>query len=158
MHTYDGIAHQHSSEDGSREKSLPLIANLLGFPPAAEDLRYTLGFYAGGSGMDDRLAIRCRVDPALWPEVVLRLRLRSIHEVPGDTDWEEDFRGLIDAEDVAGPLDTHCHRFINAAKHDFQDETDHRWQIFFSHGSDINAWCAVWRSQEHLNYLSFDQG
>lgn len=46
MRTYDGIAHQHSSEDGSREKSLPLIANLLGFPPAAEDLRYALGFYA----------------------------------------------------------------------------------------------------------------
>lgn len=157
MRTYDGIAHQHSSKDGSRENSLPLIANLLGFPPAAEDLRYALGFYAGGSGIDDRLAVRCRVDHAL-SEVVLRLRLKSVHEVLGDTDWEEDFRWLIDAEDVAGPLEAHCHRLINAAKHDFQDEADHRWEIFFSHGSDINAWCAVWHSQEHLNYLSFDQG
>ena len=49
-------------------------------------------------------------------------------------------------------------RFINAARRVFQDKVDHRWEIFFSHGSDINAWCAVWRSQEHLNYLSFDQG
>lgn len=158
MRIYDGIAHQHRSEDGDREKSLPLITNLLGFPPAAEDLHYALGFYAGGSGVDDLLAVRCRVDHTLWPEVALRLRLKSIHEVQGDTDWEEDFRWLIDAEDVAGSLEAHGHRFINAAKHDFQDDADHGWEIFFSHGSDINAWCAVWRSQEHLNYLSFDQG
>ena len=142
----------------SVEKPVSLIANLIGFAPAAEDLQYVLGFYAGGSGIDDRLAVRCRIDLAHWPDVVSRLRLKSVHGVSCDADWQEDFRWLIDAQDVEGPLQAHCHRFINAARQGFQDEVDHCWEIFFSHGSDINAWCAVWRSQEHLNYLSFDQG
>ncbi|WP_253279253.1 hypothetical protein [Comamonas testosteroni] len=158
MRDYDSLAHRHSSKDMCVEKPVSLIANLIGFAPAAEDLQYVLGFYAGGSGIDDRLAVRCRIDLAHWPDVVSRLRLKSVHDVSCDADWQEDFRWLIDAQDAEGQLHAHCHRFINAARRVFQDKVDHRWEIFFSHGSDINAWCAVWRSQEHLNYLSFDQG
>ncbi|TYK70855.1 hypothetical protein FSY59_15035 [Comamonas sp. Z3] len=158
MRDYDSLAHRHSSKDMCVEKPVSLIANLIGFAPAAEDLQYVLGFYAGGSGIDDRLAVRCRIDLAHWPDVVSRLRLKSVHDVSCDADWQEDFRWLIDAQDAEGQLHVHCHRFINAARRVFQDKVDHRWEIFFSHGSDINAWCAVWRSQEHLNYLSFDQG
>lgn len=136
---------------------MSLIANLIGFAPAAEDLQYVLGFYAGGSGIDDRLAVRCRIDLAHWPDVVSRLRLKSVHDVSCDADWQEDFRWLIDAQDAEGrpcPLSS----LHQCGETGFQDKVDHRWEIFFSHGSDINAWCAVWRSQEHLNYLSFDQG
>ena len=158
MRDYDSLAHRHSSKDMCVEKPVSLIANLIDFAPAAEDLQYVLGFYAGGSGIDDRLAVRCRIDLAHWPDVVSRLRLKSVHDVSCDADWQEDFRWLIDAQDAEGQLHAHCHRFINAARRVFQDKVDHRWEIFFSHGSDINAWCAVWRSQEHLNYLSFDQG
>ncbi len=158
MRDYDSLAHRHSSKDMCVEKPVSLIANLIGFAPAAEDLQYVLGFYAGDSGIDDRLAVRCRIDLAHWPDVVSRLRLKSVHDVSCDADWQEDFRWLIDAQDAEGQLHAHCHRFINAARRVFQDKVDHRWEIFFSHGSDINAWCAVWRSQEHLNYLSFDQG
>ncbi|EED70454.1 conserved hypothetical protein [Comamonas testosteroni KF-1] len=158
MRDYDSLAHRHSSKDMCVEKPVSLIANLIDFAPAAEDLQYVLGFYAGGSGIDDRLAVRCRIDLAHWPDVVSRLRLKSVHGVSCDADWQEDFRWLIDAQDAEGQLHAHCHRFINAARRVFQDKVDHRWEIFFSHGSDINAWCAVWRSQEHLNYLSFDQG
>ncbi|AIJ49400.1 hypothetical protein O987_26670 [Comamonas testosteroni TK102] len=158
MRDYDSLAHRHSSKDMCVEKPVSLIANLIGFAPAAEDLQYVLGFYAGDSGIDDRLAVRCRIDLAHWPDVVSRLRLKSVHDVSCDPDWQEDFRWLIDAQDAEGQLHAHCHRFINAARRVFQDKVDHRWEIFFSHGSDINAWCAVWRSQEHLNYLSFDQG
>ena len=148
MRDYDSLAHRHSSKDMCVEKPVSLIANLIDFAPAAEDLQYVLGFYAGGSGIDDRLAVRCRIDLAHWPDVVSRLRLKSVHGVSCDAD----------AQDAEGQLHAHCHRFINAARRVFQDKVDHRWEIFFSHGSDINAWCAVWRSQEHLNYLSFDQG
>ena len=158
MRDYDSLAHRYSSKDMCVEKPMSLIANLIGFAPAEEDLHYALGFYAGGCGIDDRLAVRCRIDLAHWPDVVSRLRLKSLHEVSCDADWQEDFLWLIDAQDAQGPLQAHCHRFINAARQVFQDEVDHCWEIFFSHGSDINAWCAVWRSQEHLNYLSFDQG
>ena len=158
MRDYDSLAHRHSSKDMCVEKPVSLIANLIGFAPAAEDLQYVLGFYAGDSGIDDRLAVRCRIDLAHWPDVLSRLRLKSVHDVSCDADWQEDFRWLIDAQDAEGQLHAHCHRFINAARRVFQDKVDHRWEIFFSHGSDINAWCAVWRSQEHLNYLSFDQG
>lgn len=115
------------------------------------------GLYAGGSGIDDRLAVRCRIDLAHWPDVVSRLRLKSVHDVSCDADWQEDFRWLIDAQDAEGrpcPLSS----LHQCGETGFQDKVDHRWEIFFSHGSDINAWCAVWRSQEHLNYLSFDQG
>ncbi len=91
MRDYDSLAHRHSSKDMCVEKPVSLIANLIGFAPAAEDLQYVLGFYAGDSGIDDRLAVRCRIDLAHWPDVVSRLRLKSVHEVSCDADWQEDF-------------------------------------------------------------------
>ena len=123
MRDYDSLAHRYSSKDMCVEKPMSLIANLIGFAPAEEDLHYALGFYAGGCGIDDRLAVRCRIDLAHWPDVVSRLRLKSVHEVSCDADWQEDFLWLIDAQDAEGPLQAHCHRFINAARQFFQERS-----------------------------------
>ena len=100
MRDYDSLAHRHSSQDMCVEPPMSLIANLIGFVPAEEDLHYALGFYAGGSGIDDRLAVRCRIDLAHWPDVVGRLRLKSVHDVLCDAGWQEDFLWLIDAQDA----------------------------------------------------------
>ena len=123
MRDYDSLAHRHSSKDMCVDKPMSLIANLIGLLPTEEDLHYALGFYAGGSGIDDRLAVRCRIDLAHWPDVVSRLRLKSVHEVSCDADWQEDFLWLIDAQDAQGPLQAHCHRFINAARQFFQERS-----------------------------------
>jgi hypothetical protein len=158
MRPYDSVDYQYTNHDTDNEKSIVVIANLLGFKPPPEQLRYALSFYAGGTGVDDRQAIRCQFSLADWPNVVQRLRLRHPQEAIGNADWEDEFRWLIEAEEKDGTLDEHCYRFINSNKHDFQDGASDKWEVFFSHESDVNAWCVVWRANDCMNYLSFDQG
>ncbi len=140
------------------DKSLSVIANLFGFKPPSDQVRYSLSFHAGGTGVNDRLAIRCQFAQGDWPGVVQRLRLRQPQEAIGNAGWEEDFLWLIGAEGIDGTLDEHCHRFINSEKHDFQDDVNDKWEVFFANESDVNSWCVVWRSNDCMNYLSFDQG
>ncbi|NDI84378.1 hypothetical protein [Undibacterium crateris] len=155
---YDSVDYQYTNNDRDKEKSLVLISNLIGFKPPLEQLRYALNFYAGGTGVDDRLAIRCQFSQADWPSVVQRLRLQHLQEAIGNADWEEELRWFIEAEGKDGALDEHCHRFINSNKHDFQDGASEKWEVFFSHESDVNTWCVVWRTNGCMNYLSFDHG
>lgn len=117
-----------------------------------------MSFYAGGAGVDDRLAVRCRYRDIDWPVVSQRLRLVGIKEAADNSEWIEELRWLVAAKNSAALLDEQCVRFINAEKHDFQDEADNQWEVFFTDESDVNSWCVVWRNSHHLNYLSFDQG
>lgn len=158
MRRYDGVDYKYTNNDADKEKSLSVIANLIGFNPPSDQLSYSLSFYAGGTGVDDRLAIRCQFTQGDWPAVVQRLRLRPPQEAIGNAGWEEEFRWLIGAEGKDGALDEHCYRFINSEKHSFQDVVDDKWEVFFSNESDVNSWCVVWRANGCMNYLSFDQG
>jgi len=158
MRPYDGIDYRYSNNDPEQEKAIGVIANILGFRPSATDLGYALNFYAGGSGIDDRLAIRCLYVASDWPSIARTLRLKRVSEVSSDPDWEEAFRWLIDAEDIEKSLEIHSLRFINKKKLEFQDIADERWEVFFSNESDVNSWCVVWCDNIHLNYMSFDQG
>ncbi|MBS1158587.1 MAG: hypothetical protein H6R15_1006 [Proteobacteria bacterium] len=158
MRSYDGIDYRYNSNDPEKENAIGVIANILGFRPLTTDLDYSLNFYAGGSGIDDRLAIRCLYVQSDWPAIAQTLRLKRVSEVASDPDWEEAFLWLIDAEGIEGALENHCARFINNQKLKFQDGADERWEIFFSNESDVNSWCVVWCDSAHLNYLSFDQG
>lgn len=158
MRSYDGIDYRYSSNAPEAENAIGVIANILGFRPLTTDLDYSLNFYAAGSGVNDCLAVRCLYAESDWPAIARTLRLKRVAEVAGDPDWEEAFLGLIDAEDIEGPLESHCFRFINNQKLKFQDLADERWEIFFSNESDVNSWCVVWCASAHLNYLSFDQG
>lgn len=158
MRTYDGIDYRYSSNDPEQEKAIEVIATILGFRPLATDLDYALNFYAGGTGIGDRLAIRCLYVAADWPAIAQSLRLKQVSEVTSPPDWEEAFRWLIDAEGIEGALENHSLRFINNQKLRFQDVADESWEVFFSNESDVNSWCVVWRDSVRLNYLSFDQG
>lgn len=158
MRQYDGVDYKYTNNDPDKEKSLIIIANLIGFKPLSDPLRYSLSFYAGGTGVDDRLAIQCQVTEDDWPAVVKRLRLTHPHQAIGNSGWEEEFRWLIGEEGKDCALEEHCYRFINSEKHDFQDIASDEWEVFFSNESDVNSWCAVWRANDRMNYLSFDQG
>jgi hypothetical protein len=158
MRSYDGVDYRYNSNDPDKEKAAGIVANLIGFRPVPEDLGYSLSFYAGGTGVDDRLAVRCQYQEADWPVVSQRLRLASLKEAADDLEWVEELSWLIGAEDSTALLDEQCFRFINAQKHDFQDEASNQWEVFFTNESDVNSWCVVWRTGHHLNYRSFDQG
>jgi hypothetical protein len=157
MRSYDGVDYRYTSDGPEKEKAAGIVANLIGFRPGTDDLGYSLSFYAGGTGVDDRLAVRCQYQEMDWPVVTQRLRLVSLKEAD-DPEWVEELRWLVGAEDSTALLDQQCFRFINAQKHDFQDEASDQWEVFFTNESDVNSWCVVWRSSHHLNYLSFDQG
>jgi hypothetical protein len=158
MRSYDGIDYRYTSSDADREKAAGIVTNLIGFRPEANDLGYSLSFYAGGTGVDDRLAIRCQYQEADWPAVIHRLRLVSLEEAANIADWVDELRWLMGGEASTASLNQQCYTFINAAKHDFQDSANEQWEALFSNESDVNSWCVVWRSGHHLNYLSFDQG
>lgn len=51
MRDYDSLAHRHCSQDMCVEPPMSLIANLIGFVPAEEDLHYALGFYAEAAAL-----------------------------------------------------------------------------------------------------------
>ncbi|TYL44650.1 hypothetical protein [Dickeya sp. ws52] len=158
MHSYDGIDYQYSSNETEREKAIRIIANILGFQPLTTDLDYSFNFYSGGSGINDRLAIRCLYVESDWPKIIKTLCLNQISEISEHPLWKEDFLWLIGAEGAELALENHCFQFINNQKLELQDMADKRWEIFFSNESDINSWCVVWHDGTHLNYLSFVQG
>ena len=158
MRPYDGIDYHYKHDDAKQAESIQIIANLIGFQPVPDGLFYSLNFYAGGTGVDDRLAVQCRIDEASWTIAAQKLRLRHYVDAAQDPAWGEDFRWLIGAEDVHDAVDQYCYQFINSNKRDFQDRADENWNIFFSDESDVNAWCVVWQANDRLNYLSFDQG
>ncbi|VXC07653.1 conserved hypothetical protein [Pseudomonas sp. 8BK] len=158
MRSYDGVNYQYISDDAEKEKVIGIIANLIGFRPKTDRLAYSLSFYAGGIGVDDRLAVSCLLDNSNWPAMVQRLRLKRVSEISDNPIWEEEFRWLVGAEETEGSLEEHSYRFINTEKHDFQYAADQQCEIFLSNESDVNSWCVVWRVNGHVNYLSFEQG
>lgn len=158
MRPYDGIDYRYNHNDADHEEAVQIISDLIGFQPVPDDLFYSLRFYAGGIGVDDRLAIRCRVDEANWPVVARKLCLSPPADVAQDLEWGEHFRWLLGAEENHNSLDTYCHQFINSNKLNFQDCADEGCQIFFANESNVNFWCVVWRANGRMNYLSFDQG
>ena len=158
MLPYDGIDYQYKHTDAKQEESIQIIMNLIGFAPVPDELFYSLNFYAGGTGVDDRLAVRCRIDKENWPIVVRKLRLRHAFESMQDTEWGEELLWLLGADGNHHSVEAYCHQFINSKKADFQDRADEKWEIFFAYESDVNSWCVVWQANGRLNYLSFDQG
>ena len=158
MRSYDGVDYHYKNNDGKHGESIQIITNLIGFEPVPDELFYSLKFYAGGTGVDDRVAFRCRIDETCWPLVAQRLRLKHHIDAAQDPTWGEDFRWLVGAEDFHDSVDEYCCQFINSNKFDFQDQADGRWEIFFADESDVNSWCVVWQTNGRLNYLSFDQG
>ena len=160
MRTYDNVGH-HYEHGAPQPDALRIITNLVGFEPAPDGLFYSLHLHAGGSGIDDRLAVHCRVDESDWPLVVQCLRLVPCLEADRDPAWHEDLRWLLDADDISDtcdPVDVSSRRFVNAHRRDFQDAADKRSDILFARASDVNTWCAVWRRNGRMNVLNLQQG
>ncbi len=158
MRPYDDKEYRYTSADLDKEKAIAIISNILGFHPSTEELDYSLSFYSGGGGIVDRLAIRCRANQSNRSSLISGLGLRAPLEAMADPMWVDDFRWLIKSDESLGNTDLWCYKFINSNKHEFQDVVDSTCELVFSNGSDVNSWCAIWFTNNHLNYLYFDQG
>jgi hypothetical protein len=158
MHRYDGVDYRYRSGDDDREKCLGIAANILGFRPEIDGFDYSLNFFSGGTGVDDRLAVRCRFNASDWVNLISMMRLKSPTDALLDLDWVEDFKWLLDRENSGQELSSLCIQFVNANKREFQDTAGAECIPFFANESDVNSWSVVWVCNGFLNYLSFDQG
>lgn len=158
MQPYDGVDYRFTSADSERDKALAVIERLLGFRPSETGLDYSLNFYSGGTGVDDRLAVRCRLESVEWPTVVSRLRLNTISEALSDASWSEDFEWLVRGDAPGHDIESDCLCFINSNKLEFQDAAVKGCELRFAGESNVNTWCVLWLVNGNLNYLSFDQG
>ena len=158
IHPYDGIDYRYTSSDTDREKAIGIITNILGFVPDANGLEYSLNFYSGGIGVDDRLAIRCKLTPSDLPLVIDKLRLKYPAEALSNPDWGENFAWLVSNNETPSDVSKDCCDFVNTNKKVFQDTVSLEHNLLFTDESDVNFWCVVWLVDDNLNYLSFDQG
>jgi len=166
MRPYDNVDH-HYEHGAPQPDAIRIIANLIGFAPPPDGLLYSLRLHAGGTGIDDRLAVHCRVDAPDWPLVVQALRLVPCADADRDPAWRDDLHWLLSADDTDDdddtndtdePIDAASRRFVNAHRLGFQDAADARSDILFTRASDVNTWCVVWRRDGRMNALSVEQG
>lgn len=158
MHPYDGVDYRYTSSDADKEKAFGFIKNILGFLPDADGLDYSLNFYSGGIGVDDRLAIHCKFNPTDWTSVTGKLRLKPPSEVLSNPEWGEDFAWLVSNDETPSDVKADCCAFVNIKKREFQDAVSLEHTLLFTDESNTNSWCVVWVVGDNLNYLSFDQG
>jgi hypothetical protein len=158
MHPYDGIDYRYTSSDADKEKAISVIQNILGFAPETNGLDYSLNFYSGGIGVDDRLAIRCKFTSSDWPLIINKLNLKQLSEVLANPDWGEDFAWLVSGNESPSDIGADCCNFISTNKKMFQDSVTLENTFLFTDESNVNTWCVVWVVEDNLNYLSFDQG
>lgn len=158
MHPYDGIDYRYTSSDADKEKAIRVIQNILGFAPETNGLDYSLNFYSGGIGVDDRLAIRCKFTSFDWPLVIGKLNLKQPSEALANPDWGEDFAWLVSNNEAPSDISADCCNFISTNKKVFQDSVSLENTFLFTDESNVNSWCVVWVVENNLNYLSFDQG
>ncbi|WP_374356622.1 hypothetical protein [Thermomonas sp.] len=155
---YDGIDYRYSSSDPDRSKAVEIISNIVGTRPDLDGLDYSLALYAGGSGVDDRLAIRFKDNPLNWSAISKRLRLKNPTQAIASPDWREAFEWLICGDNSPTDITGDASSFIERHRHSFQDSPDSSTELAFSDESDVNSWCVIWRTNGWVNYLSFDQG
>ena len=158
MREYDGIEKRYQRPDADLAKSLMIIENLLGFTPLEDRLEFDLSFWAGGSGVLDKLAVSCSVTPEQMELAQDKLRLYSPEAAIALDEWRDDFIWLVEDEDVCTDVLVRSAHFINENKAPFQDVCLKTQSIYFAYMSDVNGWTAVWGQQDRLNYAYFCQG
>lgn len=158
MREYDGVDYRYKSGDQQSDEAMKFLSSLLGFPPDTTVLEYELNLFAGGIGVDDRLAFCCAMSEKQIASAVEKLHLIAPMEAMIDPEWGEDFAWLIDDEGEASSVVDLSIRFINKNKKPFQKSCSEDCRIWFGRESNVNTWSAVWISEGIFNYLSFDQG
>ncbi|UOF14797.1 hypothetical protein IEQ11_24320 [Lysobacter capsici] len=155
---YDGIDYRCSSSDAEQAKAIEIVINVLGFHPGWEALQYSLALYAGGTGIDDKLAIRFKLEASNRPILWQTLRLKSPTEAMASPDWSESFEWLVRGDAASDDITSAVRAFIDRRRHPFQDPSGSSTTIAFSEDSDVNSWCVVWTVGDWANYLASDQG
>jgi len=155
---YDGVDYRYSSSDENKTKAIQIISNIVGLLPETDGLEYSLRLYAGGIGVDDRIAIRFKFQIEDWPTIYKTLRLKEPDEAVLTPEWGEHFEWLVSGKTKTTGIEKDVLQFINTHKHLFQDSAELAHAVAFSDESNVNNWCVVWTVGNWFNYLSFDQG
>lgn len=155
---YDGVERVYDSEDPSRPCPPGLLPRILGFDPDRDGLRYAMSFYAGGTGVTDHVAIRCRCSEAQRDALTRRLSLRDLDAIRSDARWVVDFAWLVGLETGTDFARGDCESFIDSHRSAFQDPAAGSAAVRFAFDSDVNSWWAVWHGPDRTNILGFDQG
>lgn len=158
MREYDGVDYRYKSGDQQSNEAMKFLSGLLGFPPDTNVLEYDLNLYAGGIGVDDRLAFSCAMSEKQIESAAENLHLIAPMEAMSDPGWGEDFAWLINDEGEGFSVVDLSIRFINKNRKPFQKTCSGNCRILFGRESNVNTWTAVWISEGIFNYLSFDQG
>lgn len=158
MRKYDGIEVRYRSPETDLAKSIQVIENLLGFAPEPQQLDFDLSFWAGGSGVYDKLVISCSATAEQWQILKQKLDLYSPEDALARDDWREDFIWLVADDEVCSDILAASAQFINDNKAPFQDACLDSHTLYFSDMSDVNGWTAVWGQGSRLNYTYFCQG
>lgn len=158
MRDYDGVGHRYKNEDQNSEEAISVLTGILGFSPNTTSLKYELNLYAGGIGIDDKLAFCFEASEQEIRSVAEKLGLITPLDALRDAGWGEDFAWLIDDDGRGDPVIDLSVKFINQNKKPFQSNCSESCSIYFSRESNVNTWTAVWICESTLNYLSFDQG
>jgi hypothetical protein len=158
MRDYDGVAYRFVDGDQKNEQAVRLVSDILGFTPNTKALKYELNLYAGGIGVDDKLAFCFEASDEEVRSVALKLSLVIPTVALSEVGWGEDFAWLIDKDGNGEPVIEKSVMFINQNRKLFQSECSSTCHIFFSRESNVNNWSSVWICAGTLNYLSFDQG
>lgn len=158
MREYDGIDYRYKTGEKQSADALKIIAGVLGFEPEKSGLEYDMNLYAGGTGVDDRLAFRTTLTDIKIDTAVKNLGLITPKEAISDPAWGEDFAWLLGDESAASRVQDLSIRFINQNRKPFQSECSEGCRVLFAVESNVNTWAAAWISNDVFNYLSFDQG
>ena len=158
MRKYDSIDYSYKTGDKQSADAIRIISGVLGFEPDKVGLEYELNLYAGGTGIDDRLAFCAALADGKMKAAIKGLQLITPEEAINDPAWGEDFAWLLGDETVSATAQDLSIRFINQNRKQFQCVCSEHCTVLFGRESNVNTWSAVWISNGALNYLSFDQG
>jgi hypothetical protein len=160
LHPYDGAERRFQHTDEDRAQGLAIVAQMLHLPhpPPPEFVLYDMAFYSGGIGIVDTLAITLPADQKLWDRIVAALGAKTPEDAASDPEWADDIVWLLIDEEEPIALRDAAVQFINHKRRAFQSPCHATHQIFFTSGSNVNAWTALWGDDTQINYCGYDQG
>lgn len=160
LHSYDNIERHYRHTDLTITEGLAIVAQILHLaePPSYENVFFDLSLFSGGIGVLDRLAIKLSASPRMWEDVRIVSQTKTPEEIDEDEGWAEEFRWLLRGDEEWTSPRLAAVEFINGERREFQMQCYSTSRIFFGESSNANDWEALWRDDNHLNYLGFSQG
>jgi hypothetical protein len=79
-------------------------------------------------------------------------------EALADAEWGEDFRWLVEDEELPVPLADAVARFVDEHRATFQPPCVAGTLVWVEPASTVNGWAVVWEVDGALSFRGFEQG